>query len=115
MEVLPRPAGAITQINPEAGPPTVDGAKLQGATPYDRSTRINAVASPAMDGVGVDVIISPKDSGPTGPPSDDGAMEVLPRPVGTITIINSAADDKRSTITAAYPSTAAGLFPSSNF
>jgi hypothetical protein len=55
MEVLPRPAGASTQINMEACPPTLNGAEVQGATPSDRSTRINAVASPAMDGVGVDV------------------------------------------------------------
>jgi hypothetical protein len=64
-----------------------------------------------MDGVGVDVTRSRKNSGPTGPPPDDGAMEVLPRPVGTSTIINSAADEKRSTITAAAPSTAVGLSP----
>jgi hypothetical protein len=45
MEVLPRPAGASTQINPEADPPTVNGAEAQGATPSDRSTRINAVCN----------------------------------------------------------------------
>jgi hypothetical protein len=60
VEVLPRPAGANTQINLEAGPPTVDGAEVQGATPSDRSTRINAVSSSAIDGGGVDVTRSPK-------------------------------------------------------
>jgi hypothetical protein len=113
MEVLPRPAGASTQIDPEAGQQTVDGAEVQGATLSDRSTKINAVASPEMDGVGVDVTRSTKTIGPTGPPPDDGAMEVLPRPVVKSTIINSAADYKRLTITAAAPSTAAGLSPGS--
>jgi hypothetical protein len=66
------------------------------------------VASPAMYGVGVDVTRSPKNVGPTGPTTDDGDMEVLPTPVGTSIIINSAADDKRSTNSAAAPSIAAG-------
>jgi hypothetical protein len=113
MEVLTWPAGASTQINPEAYPPTLDSAEVQGATPSDKSTRINAVASLAMGGVGVDVTRSSKNIGPTGPPPDDGAMEVVPRPVGTSTIINSAADDKPSTSTAAAPSIASGLSPGS--
>jgi hypothetical protein len=61
-----------------------------------------------MYGLGVDVTRSPKNVGPTGPPTDDGSMEVLPTPVGTSIIINSAADEKRSTISAAAPSIAAG-------
>jgi hypothetical protein len=81
MEVLPRPAGAITQINLEAIPPTVDGSKVQGATPTERSTKINVVSIPAMDGGGVDVTRSTKNIGATWPPPDDGAMEKLPRPV----------------------------------
>jgi hypothetical protein len=64
---------------------------------------LNAVASPEMDGVGMDVTRSSKNIGPTGPPPDDAAMEVVPRPVGTSTIINSAADGKPTTITAAAP------------
>jgi hypothetical protein len=60
MEVLPRPVGAITQINPEGYPPTRDSAEVQGGTPSDRSTRMNAVACPAMDGVDVDVPRSSK-------------------------------------------------------
>jgi hypothetical protein len=74
MEVLPRPAGASTHINMKACPPALDSAEVQGATPSDRNTRINAVASPAMDGVGVDVTRSSNNIGPTGPPPDDGAM-----------------------------------------
>jgi hypothetical protein len=103
MEMLPSPAGASTQINPEASPPTVDGAEVQGATPTERSTKINAVASSGRT----------KNIGAIWPPPDDGAMEALPRPVGTSTIINSADDDKRLKITAAGPSTAAGLSPGS--
>jgi hypothetical protein len=49
---------------------------------------MNAVASPAMDGVDVDVTRSSKNIGPTGPPRDDGATEMVPRPVGTSTILN---------------------------
>jgi hypothetical protein len=101
-EVLPTPAGTCTHIVPEPVPTTVEGA------PSDKSTRIITVASPAMYGVGVDVTRSPKNVGFTGPTTDDGAMEVLLTPVGASTIINSAADDKHSTITTATPSTAAG-------
>jgi hypothetical protein len=101
-EVLPTPAGTSTHIGPEPGPTTLEGA------PSARSTKIITVASPAVYGVGVDVTRSPKNIGPTGPTTDDGAMEVLPTPVGTSIIINSAADDKISTISAAAPSIAAG-------
>jgi hypothetical protein len=113
VEVLPRTAGASTHINPESSPPTVDGAEVQGATPTDISTNINAVSSPAMDGGGVDVTRSTTNIGAACPPPDDGSMEALPIPVGKSTIVNSAADDKHSKITAADPSTAAGLSPGS--
>jgi hypothetical protein len=86
---------------------------VQGATPTERSTTINVVASPAMDGGGVDVTRSTKHIEATWPPPDDGAMEVFSIPVGTSKIINSAADDKRSKITAAGHSTAVGLSPGS--
>jgi hypothetical protein len=66
-----------------------------------------------MYGVGVDVTKSPKNVGPTRPTTDDGAMEVLPIPVGTSTIINSATDGKCSTITTVYTSTAEGSSSSS--
>jgi hypothetical protein len=64
--------------------------------------------SPFQHGLGVDVTRSPKIVRPTGPTIDDRAMEVLPTPVGTSIIINSAANDKRSTISAAASSIAAG-------
>jgi hypothetical protein len=51
VEVLPRQAGTSTQINPEASPATVDGAEVQGDTPNDTSTKVNAVASSTMDGI----------------------------------------------------------------
>jgi hypothetical protein len=57
--------------------------------------------------------ISTKNIGETRPPPDDGVIEALPRPVGTITIIKAAADDKRSKSPTAGPSTAAGLSPGS--
>jgi hypothetical protein len=106
-EVLPTPSGTSTHLGPEPGPTTVEGA------PSGRSTRIITVASPEMYGVEVDVTGSPKNVGPTGPTTDDGAMEVLTTPVGTSKIINSAADDKCSTVTAAAPSTAAGSYSGS--
>jgi hypothetical protein len=59
----------------------------------------------------VDVTRSTRNIGAPSPPPDDGAMEALPRPAGISTIINAAADDKTSKITAAGPSTAVGLPP----
>jgi hypothetical protein len=67
-EVLPTPSGTSTHIGPEPGPTTVEGA------PSDRSTKIITVASPEMYGVGVDMTRSPKNVGPTGPTTDDGAI-----------------------------------------
>jgi hypothetical protein len=93
-EVLPRPEGKSTQINPEASPPTDDGADVEGAAPTDTTTKINAVASSATDGVGVYVTRSTKHIGSPSPPPDDGSKEALPNPVGTSTRINEAADDK---------------------
>jgi hypothetical protein len=101
-EVLPTLSGTSTHIGPELGPTTIEAA------PSDRSTRIITVSSPEMYGVGVDVTRSKKNVGPTGPATDDRAMEVLPTPVGTSIIINSAADDKHLTISAADPLIAAG-------
>jgi hypothetical protein len=109
MEVLPRPAGTSTKINPEASPLTDDGALVEGATPTDTTTKINAAASSAMDGGGVDVTKSTKNIRAPSPPPDDGAMEVLPRPVGTSTKVNAAADDKSSKSTAAGRSPAVGV------
>jgi hypothetical protein len=109
MEVLPRPAGTSIHINPEASPPTVNGSEVEVGTPTDRTTKINAVASSATDGGGVDVTRSTKNIGVPRPPPDYGSMEALPRPVGTSTIMNAAADGKSSKSTAAGPSTAAGF------
>jgi hypothetical protein len=93
MEVLPSPAGKSTTFYPEACPPTNERAMVEGGTRTDTTTKINPVASSATDGGGVDVTKSTQNIGAPSPPSDDGAIEALPRPVGTSTIINAAADD----------------------
>jgi hypothetical protein len=103
MEVLPRPAGMSRQTSPEA--------VVEEATPPGTTIKINIVAISAMDGGGVDMTKSTKNIGAPSPPPDDGAIEALPRPVGTSTITNAAADEKSSKNTAAGPSTAAGLSP----
>jgi hypothetical protein len=77
--------------------------------PTDRSTNINVVASSAMDGGGVNVTRSIKYIGETRPPRGDVVMEALLLLVVKITIMNAAADDKRSKIPTAGPSTAAAL------
>jgi hypothetical protein len=87
--------------------PAVTAATL--SLPTDRSTHINVVASSAMDGGGVDVTRSTKNIIESRPPPDGVSMEALPRPVGTSTLLNSAADDKCAKILTAGPSTAAGL------
>jgi hypothetical protein len=94
LEVLSRSVGTSTNINPEASPSMDDRAVVEGATPTDTTAKINAAASSARDGGGVDVTKSTKNIGAPSPPHDDGAMEALPRPVGTSKKINVATDEK---------------------
>jgi hypothetical protein len=80
-----------------------------GATPADKTTKINAAASPATDGGGVDVTKSTKNIRAPSPPPDDGAMEALARSVATSTKSNAAANDQSSKSTTAGRSPEVGV------